>query len=179
MSITLRDAGAADAAAIAALHTASWRATYRGVLDDAYLDGALAEEHAARWAHKLAAPTPDDVVLLAETAAEAAPIGFIAVWPDPRLARGGFIDNLHAAPAHRGHGVGAALFRAAADRLLAAGRRQAWLTVFPDNHGAVRFYERLGGRRGLDMAAEIGGRSCVATVYYWRDLATLDGRTRA
>ncbi len=171
MTIAFRDAGPADAPAVAALHIASWRAAYRGILPDAYLADALAEEKTALWRAKLGALEPEDLVILAEEAG--ALVGFIAVWPDPALAAGAFIDNLHAAPERRRRGIGEALMRRAAARLLAAGRRQAWLTVFPENLAAVRFYESMGGRRGLDMAAEIGGRTYRAVAYYWTDLAEL------
>lgn len=43
----IRDANANDEAAIADLHVRSWRNAYRGIVDDAYMDGALAAETAA------------------------------------------------------------------------------------------------------------------------------------
>jgi hypothetical protein len=44
----VREANAGDAAAIARLHVESWRATYRGILRDEYLDGNAAAELLAR-----------------------------------------------------------------------------------------------------------------------------------
>jgi hypothetical protein len=37
--VSFRPADASDSAAVAGLHTASWRHAYRGILPDSYLDG--------------------------------------------------------------------------------------------------------------------------------------------
>lgn len=175
-AVTIRGAEPADAGAVAALHTASWRVAYRGILPDDYLDGALAGEHAAHWAEKLATLEADAFVLLAMDAEGLA--GFAAVWPDPELADGAFIDNLHARPDGRRRGVGRALMGAAAARLQALGRRQVWLTVYPENTPAVRFYERMGGVRGLALADDLGGRRGEADIYFWRDVGVLRDRAQ-
>jgi ribosomal protein S18 acetylase RimI-like enzyme len=48
-NITLRRAEAADIPRIAALHVASWRAAYRGILSDRFLDGPVEAERLAMW----------------------------------------------------------------------------------------------------------------------------------
>lgn len=47
-------------------------------------------------------------------------------------------------PAHRGKGVATDLLRALLERLDAAAIEAVWLTVHPENAGAVRLYQRLG-----------------------------------
>ena len=42
--LLVRPATPADETVIAALHTESWRQSYRGALPDKYLDGALAKD---------------------------------------------------------------------------------------------------------------------------------------
>ncbi|MEO1329689.1 MAG: GNAT family N-acetyltransferase [Pseudomonadota bacterium] len=177
VSISLRNAGPDDAAAIAALHTASWRSTYRGMLPDAYLDGALAADKAAHWADKMVSLGPEDVVLAAE--AEGRLVGFVAAWPDPAVVDGYFLDNLHADPGLRGRGIGRALMTALRDRITPRGARQMWLTVFPENAVAVGFYQRMGGQPGLLLTDEIGGNPCAAQAYYWLDLTRLGTGDRA
>ena len=54
----IRSAGAADADAIAALHAASWRSAYRGILKASTLGPALDGERRAHWRGKLAAMGP-------------------------------------------------------------------------------------------------------------------------
>jgi len=63
----LRSATAADAPAIAALHAASWRYTYRGTMSDEYLAGDVVSERLAVWTGRLNAPSPRQYVVIAES----------------------------------------------------------------------------------------------------------------
>lgn len=177
MSLVIRAAGLEDAAAVAALHTASWRVTYRGLLPDSYLDGALASEQAAQWAAKAQNLETGDVWLAAEEAG--AVVGFVYATADPAIVAGTYVDNLHADPERRRSGVGRRLMGALAERLIAEGGQQAWLTVYPENTPAVRFYERLGGQAGLLIEDAVGGNSKPALTIYWRDLREMARAARA
>jgi hypothetical protein len=69
--IVFRTATAEDSAAVAALHTASWRSAYRGMLPDRYLDVAIDDERAQLWQARLAPSVlrylwPDLAQLLAD-----------------------------------------------------------------------------------------------------------------
>ncbi len=141
MSFVVRPAGIADAEEIAALHAASWRAAYQGLLPGRRLGPALDNDRRRRWRVALAKTRPRDVVLVADDGQRL--LGFIAVW----AARGApaLIDNLHVLPDWRGRRIGEHLMREAARRLRARGIRQALLWAFVANRSAIRFYERLGG----------------------------------
>lgn len=170
-AIDIRAAGPGDAEAIAMLHAASWKRAYRGMLPDAYLDGPMSAEKEAHWRAKLADLADGDMVLAAERDREL--VGFIAVWPDPAVVDGVFIDNLHAIAEAHGQGVGRALFFEAVRRAVAAGRRQAWLSCYPDNTRAVSFYKRVGGVPGLLLEDRIGDVERPAQVFFWLDLPSL------
>lgn len=120
---------------LAALHAASWRSAYRGLVPDAALGAPIDENMRGRWA-----TWPEDrMILVAE--AEDRILGFASVVPGtPPL-----LDNLHADPAARGSGVGTALMRALAQRL---GRHGLRLSVLEGNAQARAFYQRLGGTEG-------------------------------
>ena len=132
----IRPAEATDMDTVAALHAANWRASYRGMLPDAYLDNEVGDDLQRQWQRAFIAP--NDVVLVAS---DPDIVGFIAVWcrPDP------FIDNLHVDPGRRSQGVGAKLMRASGALLRQNGHNAAYLWVLEDNRRAVAFYERLGG----------------------------------
>ena len=61
-----RNGTPADADAIAALHTASWRSAYADLMPAAYPNGPLEAEHLAKWRARAAAPSPGRLLLLAE-----------------------------------------------------------------------------------------------------------------
>ena len=144
--LRFRIAGAADAPAVAQLHAASWRSAYRGVLRDAYLDGALDSERAALWHERLVngADAPLEVLLMEDPRGL---LGFGCLCPDADPAWGPLIDNLHVQPALKGEGLGRQLMGALQQRITASGATQGFhLWVLEANLAARAFYRRLGGR---------------------------------
>ncbi|MEM6743149.1 MAG: GNAT family N-acetyltransferase [Pseudomonadota bacterium] len=151
---------AAERAALADLQAASWRDAYRGVLPDAFLDGpaedprSLAARLGAEWSD-LRLATEDLLLTLGDPLA---PDAFAVVLGDPGASRTvaeaqpsaeaprPYLDHLHARPAARGQGLGEALLRDAARRLIGRDRPGLWLWVFEVNDGARRFYARLGAQ---------------------------------
>ena len=82
-----RDATLADAPGIAALHAASWRRAYRGMLSDEYLDNDLEADRTSVWIGRLTTPNPNQRVVLAEVSDQLA--GFACAFG---LGRSGFGD---------------------------------------------------------------------------------------
>lgn len=166
-SLAFRPASAADADAIAALHAASWRSAYRGMLKDDTLGPRLDGERRSHWRTRLAAITPADTVLIADG------LGFIAVWAKGDAGFGAYIDNLHVHPDRRSAGLGRRLLGAAMRRTAGRGETRAYLWVFDLNARAIDFYCRLGGEiveRGFD---EIDGHQVRQSRIAWRDIARL------
>jgi len=188
----IRAAGPGDAAAIAMLHTESWREVYRGILPDAYLDHEIAGERLRHWtaaleqipidrghdracvsapAHKDRAAPGSGFALVARHGDT--PSGFIAVTRDSEPGYDAVVDSLHVAAAWRGTGLGRRLMGQAAARLLADGASSVCLRVFDANEGAIRFYRRLGGRVDGTGVDPFAGANMPDTRFGWRDLAAL------
>jgi GNAT superfamily N-acetyltransferase len=169
-ALSLRPATPADADLIASIHSASWQATYRGLLPDAFLDGEVTRERAAYWQARLNAPGAERRnVVIAEIAGE--PIGFVCVERQPDSAWGVLLDNLHALPARQGIGVGKLLMRAAVDWARAQGESQLYLYVLEGNTPAIGFYERQGWQFAGAEPDHMGGVDITALRYVYR----LDG----
>ena len=145
----IREADARDRDAIAALHLASWRDAYRGVLPDGFLDGALADELGALWTGR----DLERTVTLVSDATDGLD-GFACCLTDRSVP---YVDNLHVRPARRGGGTGAALMQALFARLRGAGHGMADLTVLEGNVRARAFYRRQGGIEGGARAAMLVG----------------------
>jgi ribosomal protein S18 acetylase RimI-like enzyme len=164
---TIRAATPADADALAALHAASWRSSYRGILSDATLGPGLDEERRRHWRAKLENADRDDLVLMVDG------LAFITVWAEGDPGFGAYVDNLHVHPDRRGGGIGRRLLQEAARRLALRGERRAYLWVFDANVRTVDFYLRLGGEiveRGFD---EIDGATVPHSRVVWRDIGSL------
>jgi GNAT superfamily N-acetyltransferase len=179
----IRDATTADLPAIAEIHASSWRAAYRGILPDAFLDGDLLEERKTRWLGIVERMGPRDNLLVATDGERT--VGFIAGWTSVTLGcedgYGLFIDNLHVRPDLRGNKYGESLFRALARNAMANNKTannktadakiSAYLWLFDGNAPAHRFYSRLGGRDVERQMIKIGGRTVSETRIVWDDFS--------
>ena len=119
--VTIRDAEANEADAIANLHAVSWMSAYRGLLSDEYLDNDLLGERKKHWAQKMAQLTEKEFVLVAEHNGKR--VGFVAVLDKPEAGFDVLVDNLHVLPELKGLGIGGQLLTAAAVRLLNTERK--------------------------------------------------------
>jgi len=166
----IRNATTTDAAAIAALHAESWRIAYRGMLQDDYLDRKIFPERLALWEERFRTPGANQYVIVAEIDAKVA--GFACAYGDEDATWGSFLDNLHVTPEFKRKGVGSALMRDVAQWSL-----KSWpdcgmyLWVLESNTPAIRFYEKVGGRRaGEGMWNPPDGGEYRKLRYAWDDL---------
>jgi GNAT superfamily N-acetyltransferase len=171
--VRLREATAADAGAVAALHAESWRAHYRGAYCDAYLDGDVVEDRRRVWEERFSTAAPNQLVVLAEEDGDL--IGFACVYGRHDATWGSLLDNIHVRPGYQGRGVGAALVAEVA----------AWcrthhpdcglyLWVLEQNRRAQRFYERLGASdRGGELSEPPGGGQIHGRRFAWETLPNL------
>jgi ribosomal protein S18 acetylase RimI-like enzyme len=135
--ISLRDARIEDAGGIAQVHVDSWRAAYRGLLDDAELDGLSVHGRTVQWRDRL---TRGVETLLALHGDE--PAGFCAL----RRERGSPVEiaALYVDPSRFGEGVGTLLLGETLARLRAGGEPEVALWVLEGNARARAFYDRHG-----------------------------------
>ncbi len=169
--IVLREATVQDAEAITALHVASWRANYRGVLPNTYLDEGAEAERASHWRKSLNTLSAKDVVLAAEDDADLQ--GFISVYWRREAGYDAYLDNLHVRPGRNGSGLGRRLLAAAVERMIDHGASNLCLWAFDQNQRAISFYERLGGKaveRGID---DFANANAPHTRIAWSDLPAL------
>lgn len=175
--ITIRRARTADAAGIGAVHVASWRSTYAGVLPETVLTGLSMPHQAGYYDRVIRAGL---VVLVAvasgpDAGEDGAPprvIGFITA----RRRRGGLadgeIETLYMLDDYRERGIGRQLLRAAAGHLAEKGCASAFVWVLADNPSRW-FYARMGGRHVADGTVAVGGVQVPQVAYLWEEIRAL------
>jgi len=168
---TIAEAGASDADAIAAIHSESWREVYRGILPDSFLDHDVAEERRGYWDAALANRRAGDFTLAARR--DGIVRGFISVARGGEPGYDALIESLHVGTGGRGTGLGRRLIGRAVARLIDEGASSVALRVYEANEPAIRFYERLGGKRDGTGIDPFAGADMPDVRYGWRDLATL------
>jgi ribosomal protein S18 acetylase RimI-like enzyme len=171
---------AADAEAIARVHVASWRTTYRGLLPDRMLAEMEVAEHAERWARTLQDPYRRSVVLVAEEAGLVVGFASCGRERDGEQPYDGELYAIYLLRETQGRGHGRALVEASAAALELRGISSMVVWVLRDNVPARGFYERLGGvylrERPLDL---VTGASVPEVSYLWPSTAGLTRRARA
>jgi GNAT superfamily N-acetyltransferase len=174
----IRPATPEDAAAISAVRTASWRATYRGVVPDNFLDAMTPGESTERWREVAAGANADARLLVCEV--EGAVVGFAcygAARP-PQLGYSGELYATYYLPEAMGKGYGTAVVREVAAGLKRMGHADMILWVMEANVRGRRFYEGIGGVAIPDSRQrfEIDGVAIWEIAYGFRPLPDLTAK---
>ena len=166
MEIQLRRATPEDAAALAAVEVRCWRAAYRGLMPDAYLDGLSQVEKAETWHQNLLKHGQSGRKRVWVAGGDASICGFVRVGSVIDEGEVGLIYLLYVLPEQQHRGVGTALMQAGMQDLRDFGMREATLWVLRDNLRARRFYEQLGWTPdGQAASEEYGGCRLEALCY--------------
>lgn len=173
--ITIRLATPADASGVARVHVDTWRAAYRGIVSDEYLEGLQYDRSEERWARAFSNPDNSSFRYLAEDGATGAIIGFAAGGPQRSDVPGydGELYAIYVLQDRQGKGVGRALTQAVAQGLLERGMRSMIVWVLTENAPARRFYESLGGKWVREQEFELDGLMLNETGYGWEDISNL------
>lgn len=143
-AVVVRAGRRADAAALARVFVASWRAAYRGLMPDAALGALTVADARARW--KAVFRAADRTVLVAESGGRIRGVAAFGPCHDPGFApeETAELYGLYVHPRAWGRGLGKALCGRAVAELRARPYRELVLWVLEGNARARRFYQRLG-----------------------------------
>lgn len=170
----IRPATADDAPSIARVRVESWRATYRGMIPDAYLDGMKVEDSTALWHRVLTAAPNRTSTFVAETddgtlAAFAAGL----MLAERKYDLDAELSAVYVTPQHQRSGIGRRLVGtvASAQRQVGATGLITW--VIAANRRARAFYESLDAELLVEQPFQWDGLDLVEAGYGWRDLDAL------
>jgi ribosomal protein S18 acetylase RimI-like enzyme len=165
---TIRPARHADAPEIAAVHVASWRSAYAGLLPSGHLARMSATRSAAQFDATIAGR---GLVLVAE--ARGRVVGFTTAGrPRSTGLAEGEVETLYVLDDWRDQGLGRGLLQHAAQALADRGCASVFLWVLEQNPSRF-FYERLGGRPVQRATTMVAGRPFVQVAYVWDPIARL------
>jgi ribosomal protein S18 acetylase RimI-like enzyme len=141
--INIRRALGSDADAIADVHDAAWRTSYRGLIPGRELERLISRRGPAWWRKAISRGSNLLVLDFDDSVA-----GYVSYGRNraPGIPYRGEIFELYLSPEHQGLGFGSRLFRAARRNLSAHGLGSVIVWALADNEAAVDFYQRMGGR---------------------------------
>jgi ribosomal protein S18 acetylase RimI-like enzyme len=166
-----------DARDLGAMHVASWRETYAGILPQKLLASLSAEARAASWTKILQEPPSErSTVYLAEHAGAICGFGSCGAQRTESLKDLGYdgeVSAIYVLRELQKQGVGTRLFSQMSLDLSRRGCNAAALWVLRDNLTARRFYERYSGQVIAQRQDVRDGTVLIELAYGWPDLKEL------
>lgn len=173
MTFVIRPITLHDIESVAALHAASWRSAYRGMLRDEFLDSDLESNRRVLWTKRLTDMAGTHFGFIALD--NGGPVGFAFAFGDEDPIFGTQLDNLHVLPELKGKGIGTTLLRSVCKTCAQLTRSPGlYLWVYEQNIAAQAFYTRLGAERGERKVIQApGGGEVAEYCYAWSNIQTL------
>lgn len=174
LSPLIREATALDAEAVSRVRVLSWRAAYRGIIDDACLDGMSIEAGTQRYLRTFAAdPAAAFTRVVADDAGRVTGFATAGIARGSAPARRGEVYLLYLLPDTWRQGLGTRLMRSMARGLDRRGMASMVVWSLARNERACAFYERLGGRPIDTRESPVGTQRLTEVAYGWDELAPL------
>ncbi len=169
----VRFADRTDAQAIARIRVDAWRATYKGMIPDAYLDAMNVEESAALWARILTAGATRTSVHVGEDDGEV--VGFASglMLTEPKFGLDAELSAIYLRQDRQRKGTGRRLVAAVAGTQRTHGATGLLTWVIAGNRPARAFYEALGAELLVEQPFQWDGMDLMEAGYGWRDLDAL------
>lgn len=164
LSIDTRPAEAADAFGIAAIHDASWRQAYTGLIPHKSLDTMIRRRDPKWWARAIRNSTR---VLVMETDNQL--VGYATIGPNrvSALSQEGEVYELYLMPEYQGVGIGKNLFLAAREQLVRLGFKGCVVWVLEENDPAMQFYRNAGGIDIAEGTETFNGKTLNKIAFAW------------
>jgi len=163
----VRPAGPHDALDLARIQVDGWRSSYRGLVEDAFLDAMNYAEASDRFLARLQEPGHE--ILVVEHGGRVA--GFAGFGPSrtapEEITSPGEIYALYVHPARQGRGFGSALLEASLTRLRERGLFPAHLWTLRENAPALAFYADRGGFAGDLRFLALGNQTLEEVRFDW------------
>lgn len=142
--VVIRRARAGDAASIAGVRIDSWRASYRGLVPDSYLDHLEPAQSVKLWEQVLGASSDAACTFVAEAGGEI--IGFASgmTLAESRFGCDAELSAICVLPDEQRRGLGKKLLANVAATLISAGATGLMAWVVAKNDGARDFFKALG-----------------------------------
>jgi GNAT superfamily N-acetyltransferase len=171
--VIIREASQADAAAIAGVHVASWRATYPGIVPQDYLDSLSTDQRRSDW-HRILSDTVSPWSFYVAENDDREVVGFAGGGPERTGGRtyAGEMGAVYVLEDYQRLGIGRRLTAAVAGQLLRQGLASMLVWVLADNPFRA-FYEALGGKPAGERRIVLGGAELTEVSYGWRDITGL------
>ncbi len=163
--IVVRKARPADAKALAAVFSSSWRVAYQGIIPHLHLEGMIRRRGSEWWVSAMRSNDGLFVLEVATTIAGYATFGRSRHRKSLRAE--GEIYEIYLDPRYQGLGLGERLFESCRHALDLRGLEGLVVWALAENSGATDFYWYRGGRPVAEAVERIGGAKLAKIAFVW------------
>lgn len=162
-NIRVRRGRTSDAGVLADVFSDAWHYTYRGIIPDSHLNLMVARRGPQWWRHAVRSRPG-----LATLEVDDAVVGYAMYGTSSEKgSRRGELFEIYIEPNHQGLGFGEHLFESCRHRLDLRNLRGLITWALEDNHRAIDFYWRRGGRPFAEALDTVGGRQLRKIGFSW------------
>lgn len=166
----IRHANEQDAAGIANVHVNSWKTTYKGIVEDRFLENLSAADRIEGWRRKLA-NMPEDEQLQVIADEDGKVYGFMSygMEREQKISDEGELYAIYLLKEIQGMGWGRELFARLKEFLQKNGYRSLLVWVLEGN-SAEHFYKHMGGQERRRKEIVIGGKTHTEVALLWSSI---------
>ncbi len=171
----VREAKQEDALGMAKVRVDTWRAAYKGIVPDDFLDSLSSEEIAERWKRTFWEDRNPKIATLVAENSQGEMIGIAMCGPETSgdFNYRGEVYLLYVLPQYQNQGVGRALVGACVQYLMQRLNLHTMLIWVLAENPYRKFYESIGGKAVREKTQEIGGKLLPEVGYGWEEISTL------
>ncbi|RAR43553.1 GNAT family N-acetyltransferase [Paenibacillus sp. MDMC362] len=166
----IRHANDQDAEGIANVHVNSWKTTYKGIVDDSFLENLSAADRIEGWRRKLAnMPEDEQLLVIADEVGQI--YGFMSYGTEreQKISDVGELYAIYLLEEIQGMGWGRELFARLKEFLQKKGYRSLLVWVLEGN-SAEHFYKHMGGQERRRKEIVIGGKTHTEVALLWSSI---------
>ncbi|WP_442595676.1 GNAT family N-acetyltransferase [Neobacillus sp. D3-1R] len=166
----IRIANLEDAFDIATVHVESWKETYKGIMNEEFLNNLKVEDRLHLWKETLANPKEEAPVLVAEDS-QGKIVGFASFGPERSEADiDGELYAIYILKSNTGQGIGSLLFNEGVKLMKSQGFSSLLVWVLAENPSKY-FYESMGGKKFEEKEFILAGQNHIELSYIWKELS--------
>lgn len=172
-SVKIEKAVPEDARAIAEVHVASWKTTYRGIMDDRFLNNLSVSNRELRWREILEKRDHSYTCFVVKINNQVIGFGDVGKSRDNKGEYDAEIYACYLLKEYSRKGIGSLLFNQLISDALDKGYH-SMMTWVAEKNESRRFYEALNARLlPLSKVERMGNTEIVEVAYGWDDLSLL------
>lgn len=169
----IRQATISDANILAKIRVDCWRTTYRGIINDDFLDSLSYSQKEKSWISTLNNAKNDGKSIFVAEDKENGVVGF-TIFGSERTGDSIYKGELYAIyilKEHQNKGIGKLLFKTVLENLKEMNYTSMLIWALEQNIDACRFYEVMGGKQVNETYITIGADTFKEVSYGWDSIA--------